>query len=129
MGKDSSIAVIDLFAGPGGLGEGFSSYRLRGVGHPFKIAMSVEMDEHAHRTLRLRSFFRQYATHGDRVPEAYYHVLRGNASEAQLATGKCSARWEAAEQEAFRAELGMPADDMLVDAHIWPERLDRTERS
>lgn len=125
MGRNSAIAVIDLFAGPGGLGEGFSAYRVRGAGHPFRIAMSVEMDEHAHRTLRLRSFFRQFATRGDRVPEDYYHVLRGTVSEVQLSTGKWSKQWREAEDEALCAELGTPDGDLAVDSRIRAEELDR----
>ena len=54
----SGIPVIDLFAGPGGLGEGFSSYTWRN-GARFRIAMSVEKDEAANRTLRLRSLVRK----------------------------------------------------------------------
>lgn len=125
MVRTSQRAVIDLFAGPGGLGEGFSAYRARGAGHPFRIAMSVEMDEHAHRTLRLRSFFRQFSTRGDRVPEDYYHVLRGTLSELELSTGKWSIQWRAAEGEALCAELGTPDGDVAVDARIRMEKLDR----
>ena len=52
------IPVIDLFAGPGGLGEGFSASGA-GKNRPyFKIVMSVEKDPSAHSTLELRSFFR-----------------------------------------------------------------------
>ena len=69
VATDSNLAVIDLFAGPGGLGEGFAAYRSRGAGRPFTIAMSVEKDKHAHRTLRLRSFYRQYVTRG--APETH----------------------------------------------------------
>jgi DNA (cytosine-5)-methyltransferase 1 len=50
--------VIDLFAGPGGLSEGFSSYRDAEGNEPFEIALSIEMDRAAHRTLELRAFFR-----------------------------------------------------------------------
>lgn len=125
MGTNSAIAVIDLFAGPGGLGEGFSAYRVRGVGHPFQIAMSVEMDEHAHRTLRLRSFFRQFSTRGDHVPEDYYHVLRGTLSEFELSTGKWSKHWRAAEDEALCTELGTPDGDMAVDSRIRAAKLGR----
>lgn len=128
MGTNSTIAVIDLFAGPGGLGEGFSAYRVRGAGHPFRIAMSVEMDEHAHRTLRLRSFFRQYATKGTRVPQTYYSVLRGEASESNLADGRCAASWAAAECEAIRAELGTMDGETLVDDRIRTDRLDKAMR-
>ncbi len=68
------IKVIDLFAGPGGLGEGFSVYHQKDK-QAFKIAISIEKEDSAHRTLLLRSFFRQF-NHKD-VPEAYYEFLRG----------------------------------------------------
>jgi DNA (cytosine-5)-methyltransferase 1 len=48
------IPVIDLFAGPGGLGEGFSRDSLLG----FKVAVSIEKDRTAHQTLRLRAAHR-----------------------------------------------------------------------
>ncbi|MEO5686204.1 MAG: DNA cytosine methyltransferase [Burkholderiaceae bacterium] len=48
------IPVLDLFAGPGGLGEGFSrSERLK-----FRIVGSIEKDASAHETLRLRAAHR-----------------------------------------------------------------------
>ena len=56
----TSIKVIDLFAGPGGLGEGFSALRNSADQRPFKIALSVEKEASAHRTLTLRSLFRQF---------------------------------------------------------------------
>lgn len=70
------IKIIDLFAGPGGLGEGFSSYKTEDGKQPFKIAISIEKEESAHRTLLLRAFFRQYKK--EDVPEAYYDFLKGN---------------------------------------------------
>lgn len=50
-----TIPVIDLFAGPGGLGEGFS--RERSV--RFKVAVSIEKDGMAYETLRLRAAHRE----------------------------------------------------------------------
>jgi len=50
------ITVIDLFAGPGGLGEGFSNCK---PSSPFKTAMSVEKEANAHKTLTLRAFYRK----------------------------------------------------------------------
>lgn len=47
--------MIDLFAGPGGLGEGFSQYP-NGGHRGFRIALSIENDPFAHRTLTLRAF-------------------------------------------------------------------------
>ena len=53
------IPIIDVFAGPGGLCEGFSSYRPNSK-PAIKTALSIEMDTHAHQTLTLRAFFRQF---------------------------------------------------------------------
>lgn len=50
-----SIPVIDLFAGPGGLGEGFS----RNDSARFEIAVSIEKDPMAYETLRLRAAHRR----------------------------------------------------------------------
>jgi len=46
-GGKSYIPVIDLFAGPGGLGEGFSR---AGEGRLFRTVLSIEKDAHAHST-------------------------------------------------------------------------------
>ena len=54
------ISVIDLFAGPGGLGEGFSFLRDANGRPVFQVRLSVEKDHFAHRTLELRSFFRKF---------------------------------------------------------------------
>lgn len=72
-----SIPVIDLFAGPGGLGEGFASFGHSGRrNNPFRLAISVEKEASAHRTLTLRALYRQF--HYNEVPESYYEFLRGN---------------------------------------------------
>ena len=55
---ETPIPIIDLFAGPGGLGEGFSS-EISGK-RPFRIAVSVEKDPFAHKTLSLRAFYRYF---------------------------------------------------------------------
>ena len=74
MPKAKTIPVIDLFAGPGGLGEGFSSFQTTDDHQSFRIALSIEKDRYAHQTLALRSFFRQFAPGA--VPEDYYDYLR-----------------------------------------------------
>ena len=63
-----NIRIIDLFAGPGGLGEGFSQAG-------FNVILSAEMDPVACETLKLRKFFYQFED--QRVPENYYKFLRG----------------------------------------------------
>ncbi|MDZ7694754.1 MAG: hypothetical protein U5K69_27155 [Balneolaceae bacterium] len=69
-----SIPVIDVFAGPGGLGEGFSALKDEEGNSAFDIALSIEMDEKAHQTLLLRTFFRQFEE--EKVPEEYYQFIR-----------------------------------------------------
>jgi len=97
----SEIPVIDLFAGPGGLGEGFSALD---EGRRFRIGLSVEMEEAAHRTLTLRAFFRQ--GHRAHVPDSYYAYVRGEIALTELQAAHPD-RWAAAAAEAHRAELGV----------------------
>jgi DNA (cytosine-5)-methyltransferase 1 len=96
------IPVVDLFAGPGGLSEGFSSVE---DGVRFDVALSVEKDEAAHKTLVLRSFFRQFEAAA--VPESYYQYLRGDITREDLRTENKHA-FTAAEELCLRLELGRP---------------------
>lgn len=109
------IPVIDLFAGPGGLGEGFSA--LRPGGDPaFKIRLSIEKDPLAHQTLQLRAFFRQFPD--KKAPDAYYDYLAGLIPREDLFKNY-PAEAKKADQEAWHAELGgekFPPD--LIDARI-----------
>jgi DNA (cytosine-5)-methyltransferase 1 len=109
------IPVIDLFAGPGGLGEGFST--LRCGGQPvFRIALSIEKDRYAHQTLELRAFFRRFPDH--MAPPEYYSHLKGRISIAELFS-KYPAEAQAAKQEAWHAELGSPhVPKRVIDARI-----------
>lgn len=104
------IPVIDLFAGPGGLGEGFSAYTPDEIEFPFRIGLSVEKDPVARETLRLRSFFRQF--HRDDVPEVYYRMLRCEFDRKEFPDRlqdegpDLLRKWQAADDEAMRAEMG-----------------------
>ena len=75
----NKLGIIDLFAGPGGLGEGFSQLSVDNK-NPFNIIISIEKDKFAHRTLTLRSFCRQF----DNPPPEYYHYLRGKITVDDL---------------------------------------------
>ncbi|QHL88229.1 DNA (cytosine-5-)-methyltransferase [Nibribacter ruber] len=75
MEEFKSIPVIDLFAGPGGLGEGFSSVKSNDK-YFFDIKLSIEKDPIAHETLKLRSFYRKFLHKGLEIPEEYYDLLR-----------------------------------------------------
>lgn len=105
----TAIPVIDLFAGPGGLSEGFSAHR---GACRFRVALSVEKDAAAHRTLELRSFFRQFTP--GQAPELYYRYIRGEgvAREELFEAFPQAAR--AARDVAWHATLGeMPMPEVV----------------
>ena len=108
------IPVIDIFAGPGGLGEGFSSRLKKDDQRIFKIKLSIEMDEFAHRTLELRAFVREFPP--KQAPPDYYEYLRGNLSREKLFKNHPDES-KLAEDEAWLAELGKEPD-AKVDRQI-----------
>ena len=97
------IPVIDLFAGPGGLNEGFSS-EINGE-YYFKTALSIEKTEDAHSTLSLRAFFRYFLHEGLKVPKEYYSYVAGKTSREEL-FNKFPDAANAAKNEAMLAQLG-----------------------
>jgi DNA (cytosine-5)-methyltransferase 1 len=115
-----AIPVIDLFAGPGGLGEGFAAALPASAGRgtarrrAFRIALSIEKDAVAHRTLLLRAFYRQFPP--GLAPDAYYHYLQrrpGSSREALFAA--CPRQAEAATPV---KELAITLDTSLGSAHL-----------
>ncbi|QDO96647.1 DNA cytosine methyltransferase [Ferrovibrio terrae] len=74
-----TIPVIDIFAGPGGLGEGFTGAH---GAVKFDVRLSCEMDETACHTLRLRKFF-HLAT--GKAREAYYEAVKHPNPDGTLA--------------------------------------------
>jgi DNA (cytosine-5)-methyltransferase 1 len=98
----SRFGIIDLFAGPGGLGEGFASYKDDTGDHPYSIEISIEKEVAAHRTLLLRSFLRKFSNH---FPDDYYDFLNGQSDEPDWST-LYPEKWADAEQEAQCLTLG-----------------------
>ncbi|WP_298295046.1 DNA cytosine methyltransferase [uncultured Litoreibacter sp.] len=94
--------VVDLFAGPGGLAEGFSSVTADGK-RLFEVALSVEMEPAAHKTLTLRSFTRQFPYRI--LPDEYYSFVSGELALEGLQDAYPQ-EWLAAAKEALRLELG-----------------------
>lgn len=103
------IPVIDLFAGPGGLGEGFSRYStyLGDDTLSFRTRLSIEKDKVAARTLRLRAFVRAFV--GQRLPDCYYNYIRAtNVVDKAKWFDEISRQpeWGEAGREVWNATLG-----------------------
>ncbi len=101
---------MDLFAGPGGLGEGFSTLEPRPGYRPFRIIASVEKDPAACRTLRLRGFYRRLMQVSDQSAlDTYYAYVRGER-ESPVAPDSDVARvaWQQAGEETLQRTLGEP---------------------
>ncbi len=101
-----TIPGIDIFAGPGGLGEGFSSLN---KGKAFDIRLSIEKEASEHQTLELRSFVRQFEP--DKLPEDYYAVMRESDLKKreqlkQLLFQKYPEKYAHAKKEAWQCTLG-----------------------
>src|SRR3569833_1545378 len=79
------VPVIDLFAGPGGLGEGFSAFEAEG-GSQFSVRISIEKDAVACETLRLRALTRQFRAPPQKILD--YMAGRSPRSEAFAAYPK-----------------------------------------
>ena len=123
QGQSPTIPVIDLFAGPGGLGEGFSAFETSDGLSPFRIGLSVEKEPTAHSTLRLRAFFRQFRR--GRAPDKYYEVLRGDATVEELYEA-FPKEASVAEREAWNTTLGEVTRKELNDRI--EEVLERSDR-
>ena len=112
--NQSRIGVIDIFAGPGGLGEGFSGFEAHaGSGHhPFELAASAEMEVSAHATLRLRAFYRLLLRQEGEAPSQYWEFLKATprmkpwGAAEFFSQGPWRALWAEAEAEALNLTLG-----------------------
>ena len=101
--KDVTYPIIDLFAGPGGLGEGFSELYNSNDSRVFKSVASIERDEFAHQTLLLRHFYKSYKRQD--VPNDYYAYLEGRIDKEELIE-RNNANWEHAKATALKISLG-----------------------
>ena len=103
----TAIPIVDVFAGPGGLNEGFSSL-LDAHGRPvFRTANSFEVDDEAVNTLRLRAALRRIRLATGTIPRVYYDLLRGRRNTTQLeASSEFAAAFKDAEREVQKLRLG-----------------------
>jgi DNA (cytosine-5)-methyltransferase 1 len=111
ISMSDSIKVIDLFAGPGGLGEGFSVFKNEHGEHPFKIVASIEKEASAHKTLTLRAFYRHFLD--KTVPEEYYEYLRSGdkVSAEKFFSEKFPDQWTAAKLETLGGPKALGSED------------------
>lgn len=120
--SSKQIQVIDLFAGPGGLGEGFASYDAQGV--CFRTVVSAEMDAAAHATLCLRAFYRLARLQGGESLNDYYRWCNG-LSDKLLRTSEARGLWQEAEREARQITLGSEAGNAELDQALKAGRDER----
>ncbi len=106
--KEKKIPIIDIFAGPGGLGEGFTQAG-------FDIRLSIECDPQAHQTLQFRSFFRELLK-SDRGGSAIDAFFSGDAIVGDLFEA-FPAQAAHARNESWCARLGTTPDSK-VDERI-----------
>lgn len=108
-----TVQIIDLFSGPGGLGEGFASCMRADGSRAYDLSVSIEKDSAAHNTLRLRAFLRQFCEY----PPEYYSWIAGK-QDCPDWKKLYPHQWNAAENEAVCAELGQPETAALLSKRI-----------
>lgn len=95
--------VVDLFAGPGGLGEGFASHTGEQGNRRFESVVAIERDEFSYQTLLLRHFLRRFPS--DALPDDYYRFLRSEIDRSELFR-RHKAEFARASKSALKISLG-----------------------
>ncbi|MDT0683412.1 DNA cytosine methyltransferase [Roseicyclus sp. F158] len=117
-----AFGIVDLFSGPGGLGEGFCA--CPGAKDAFEIDVSVEKDPVAHGTLRLRAFLRRFGSH---LPPEYIDFINRGGPEPDW-SALYPREWAHAEREALNLTLGEPETASILDERIAEIRRRRGDR-
>ncbi|MBY5883416.1 DNA cytosine methyltransferase [Rhizobium leguminosarum] len=101
--RSAAFPVVDVFAGPGGLGEGFAlSSDEKGKPY-FNSVVSIERDIFSHQTLLLRHFIRQFPE--GEAPDDFYTFLKGGMTREEMYRLHPEAHAHAA-SSALRISLG-----------------------
>lgn len=104
-----TIPYIDIFAGPGGLSEGFSRLaNFTGASIGFESKLAIEKDPVAVQTLQLRSFYRAFPDGG--APREYYEFIRGQRPIGALALFD---EWRRALSHVWNVTLGEVNEETL----------------
>ena len=121
--RNTTYPVVDLFAGPGGIGEGFANLYANNGKSAFKTLASIERDGYAHQTLLLRHFFRSFRQ--EEVPDAYYDYIAGDITKDKLIQ-KYPLEWQRAESTALKISLGDETHEQVKK--IIKQRLGKTRK-
>ena len=114
-----NIPFVDIFAGPGGLNEGFASLEDDLGRKVFKSNLAAEMDKNAVSTLRLRKFFRNCID--ENLHTSYLEYL--HAGRSQPFDDQNKELWAEAEKDVRQITLGNDKgnrtfDKLIVDAKL-----------
>lgn len=109
------FGIVDLFAGPGGLGEGFSVAGGE-TSAQMQVLLSAESQPIEVRTLRLRAFLRTFE---GGFPSEYYEAIR-RGRELPDWSELYPTQWAQAEKEARQLELG--ADGVFEEVAVVLDR-------
>lgn len=123
------IPIIDLFAGPGGLNEGFSRVGEDEDAPRFTTIGSFEMERSAIKTLRLRAVYRHLLRNGG-VPDSYYSHIRGELTWEQfLEDERVAYAHTVAEGHVHQVELGSEEDESetLIRTALKNSNADRSD--
>lgn len=115
------IPVIDVFAGPGGLNEGFSRLGEDAGAPVFQTVGSFEVDATACATLRVRHAYHHLRRSPGGVPESYYEFIRGERTLDEFVNApEVAAAYTAAERAVHQIELGADrtTSDALIEAAL-----------
>ena len=112
------IPVVDIFAGPGGLNEGFSSIRNEDGGRIFQTVLSIEMEASAVKTLTLRAAHRFLLNLPEGPPSIYRKFLAKDVTYDEMrAAPEVALAFAHAEAEVRQFELSedsRPESDELI---------------
>ncbi|MFM9913114.1 MAG: DNA cytosine methyltransferase [Methylophilaceae bacterium] len=101
--RTTTFPIVDLFAGPGGLGEGFASANGDNNTPRFRSIISIERDEFSHQTLLLRHFIRHFPD--GEAPDEYYDFLACKIKLEELIS-QYPNEWADAQSRALKISLG-----------------------
>ena len=101
------IPVVDVFAGGGGLGEGFNVLKRDGR-FPFDVRLCIEKEAAPVRTLETRTFYHQFKA--TTPPDSYYEYVSGAIDRDELFR-RHPQEADEAERRCIQAELGGCLDD------------------